>query len=78
MRGYSDMSGDDTDSLDNTETPSGGISNSIMQLTDIWTGRATYDNDDEWLANVGCMVGELCEAVGYGTATVVGEIPPKR
>ena len=44
------------------------VNNLIEQLRDIWTGRSTYDNDKEWLDNIGHMIGELCEATGNETA----------
>jgi len=34
----------------------------VEQLRDIWTGRETYNDDDEWIDNLGSIIDELVKA----------------
>jgi len=61
-----------------TEQETEQIINDVTQMVDIWMGRATYDNDKEWLENVGHCIGTLCEQVGYGSQQVVGKVPKSK
>lgn len=47
----------------------GEVNSLVEQLRDIWLAESTYACRQEWLDNVGAVIGELCEATGNSTST---------